>query len=152
MSSAFQKAPTLLVALVFLYAGIDKAFHYDGFVNALESYAVLPRGLGPVLALPLILVEILTGFAIFVKAWRRPALATAAGLLVIFSIALTVNMLVNPEAICGCWFTVTVGKATGFHLAQNLVWLGLALIGWWEEGQPKSDPNLEKELVPTANG
>jgi uncharacterized membrane protein YphA (DoxX/SURF4 family) len=146
------KLPILLVAVVFIYAGLDKIFHYDGFVNALASYSVMPEGLAPLVAMPLILVEIFTGLGIFLKRWRRPALATAVTLLSVFTVALAINLYVAPGSVCGCWFTITIGKSTGFHVAQNLVWLAIAALGWWEEGQTAPAQLQSNKLVPTAEG
>lgn len=144
------KLPILLVAVVFIYAGVDKIFHYDGFVNALASYSVMPQGLAPLLAMPLILVEVFTGLGILLKRWRRPALATAMTLLSVFTVALVINLYVAPGSVCGCWFTITIGKSTGSHVAQNLLWLAMAALGWWEEGRTAPAQLQENKLVPTA--
>ncbi len=133
MKKWIPKLPVFFVAIVFVLAGIDKLFHYSGFVTALGSYALLPQSFAPFVAMPLIGVEILVGLAIFSSRLRASALLAAATLLATFTVALTVNLFVLPGSICGCWFTVTLGTATEAHIAQNLFMLGLTLIGWWEE-------------------
>ena len=123
----------LFLAVLFLYAGLDKAFHYAGFVNALGGYVLVPDGMEHVLALPLILSELLVGAGLLFKPWRPPAALVATMLLAAFTVALMVNQRYAPAAECGCWFTVTLGKATGSHVVQNLLLLGLSLSLWLDE-------------------
>lgn len=123
----------LFLAALFLYAGIDKAFHYGGFVKALGGYVLVPDGLESYLALPVILAEILIGVGLLLRTWRPPAALLAAILLSVFTLALAVNQRYAPDAECGCWFTVTLGKATGSHILQNVLLLGLALSVWLDE-------------------
>lgn len=123
----------LFLAVLFLYAGVDKAFHYGGFVKALDGYVLVPDGLGRFLALPVILAEVLVGAGLLLKAWRPPAALTAAVLLSVFTLALAINQRYAPGVECGCWFTVTLGQATGSHILQNVLLLGLALSVWLDE-------------------
>jgi len=130
------RIPSLLVlAALFLYAGADKAFHYGGFVKALGGYVLVPDGLEGFLALPLILSEVLVGVGLLVRPWRSPAALLAAVLLSVFTLALAVNQHYAPGLECGCWFTVTLGKATPSHILQNVLLLGLALSIWLDERQ-----------------
>jgi uncharacterized membrane protein YphA (DoxX/SURF4 family) len=125
--------PTLsawFLAAVFLFAGIDKAVHYDGFVNALRSYVVIPAAMAEPLAPAVILVELWIGIGLLAGAWRPRAALAGAAVLGIFTVALAVNQTVAPGSVCGCWFTVTLAKSTGAHVLQNLVLLGLALTVW----------------------
>jgi uncharacterized membrane protein YphA (DoxX/SURF4 family) len=130
----------LFVAALFLYAGIDKAFHYGGFVKALDGYVLVPEGLERYLALPLILTELLVGVGLLLKPWRSPAALAAVLLLSVFTVALAINQRLAPGVECGCWFTITLGKATASHVVQNLILLGLALTIWLEERRADSSP------------
>ncbi|HTQ80620.1 MAG TPA: MauE/DoxX family redox-associated membrane protein [Thermoanaerobaculia bacterium] len=121
------------LAGLFLFTGLDKAFHYSGFVKALDGYVLVPRGLGPHLALPLIACELWVGVSLLVRPWRPAAAAAATLLLTLFTIAFTVNQHYAPGAECGCWFTITVARATSFHIVQDLILLGLAATLWLEE-------------------
>lgn len=123
------------LAAVFLYAGLDKMFHYNGFVRALSSYVVVPEGLGQYLAMLVILLELAAGAALLRRQWRRSAALLAASLLAVFTVALAVNYWVKPEAICGCWFTITLSSGKGQHMLQNIVLCGLALSVYFTEGR-----------------
>jgi len=121
------------LAALFLYAGLDKAFHFPGFVKALGGYVLVPDGIERFLALPVLLTELLVGVGLLIKPWRLSAALLATVLLFAFTIALAVNQRYAPGAECGCWFTVTLGRATGSHIVQNLLLLGLSLSLWLDE-------------------
>lgn len=131
----------VFLAALFLFAGVDKLFHYGGFVKALGGYVLVPEGLERHLAMPVILAELLVGVGLLLKAWRAPASLLAAILLFVFTVALAVNQRYAPGVECGCWFTVTLGKATSSHILQNVLLLGLAVSVWLDER--RSDPTLD---------
>jgi uncharacterized membrane protein len=122
----------LVVAAILAFAGVDKLLHYEGFVNALRSYVLLPRGMAPILAPAVIAAELLVAVALFVRPWRSAAALAGAGLFVLFTTALAFNHLLGGRGICGCWFTVTLAQGTGMHVAQNLTLAALCLITWWD--------------------
>ena len=124
-----------VLAAIFLFSGIDKAFHYEGFVNAVRDYVLVPPGGAPYLALPVILAEILTGIGLLLPAWRRPAATSAVLLLVTFTAALGLNHVYGNRGVCGCWFTITLAKSSGHHIAQNLLLALLAAMTWHSSGR-----------------
>lgn len=126
------------LAVVFLFTGVDKLFHYKGFVTALSSYLVVPDGAAEYLALPLILCEIWIALGLLITPWRKIAALMAVGAMAIFTTALIVNHIYAPEAVCGCWFSITLGTATLTHILMNLTLLGLAIVIWMD-GQSKDN-------------
>lgn len=137
--SKLNAATILLLILVFFYSGVDKVFHYEGFVNALRDYLLVPRGTAHLVAMPVILVELLIAISLLIKPWRRPAALTTAVCLLIFSTALAINHFYGDRGICGCWFTVTLAPSTTLHIAQNLVMATLALVLWSSEETSHAD-------------
>jgi uncharacterized membrane protein YphA (DoxX/SURF4 family) len=142
-----DRAILLLLAVVFLFSGIDKLLHYNGFVNALRSYILVPRGWATYLAVPLIAIELMIGIGLFVRPWRRQAALTAAITMAVFTSALGLNRLLGGRGICGCWFTITLAGGGAMHIVQNLIMLGLALALWWgwraEEFAGKLAPSFQ---------
>lgn len=135
----------IFLALVFLSAGIDKIFHFDGFINALATYVVVPAAAARYLALPVILSEIWVGLGLLVPRWRRTAALAAAVLLAVFTVALVVNLHHSPGSVCGCWFTLTLGRATRLHVLQNVILLTLDLSVWLDQrsaARPRHEPRL----------
>lgn len=122
----------LVVAAILAFAGVDKLLHYDGFVNALRNYVLVPRGMAPVLAPAVIAAELLVALALFLRPWRSAAALAGAGLFALFTAALVVNHLLGGRGICGCWFTITLAQGTGMHVAQNITLAALCLITWWD--------------------
>ncbi len=124
-------AIALLLAAIFLFSGIDKIFHYQGFLNALFDYVLVPRGSTTTLAPLVIVSELMIGVGLLVAPWRRQAALAAGALLAIFSIAVAFNFFYGNRGICGCWFTITLAKSTEMHLLQNLLLTSLAFsLGW----------------------
>ncbi|MEM9655692.1 MAG: MauE/DoxX family redox-associated membrane protein [Actinomycetota bacterium] len=115
-----------LIGAIFLFSGIDKLLHIEGFVNALGNYVLIPRWMARPLALPIILVELFIGLSIFAPRTRRLASLAAIGTLAVFSAAVALNGIFGDRGICGCWFTITAPQSMGVHLVQNLLLLGLA--------------------------
>lgn len=146
-------ASAAFLAVVFLYAGLDKLFHYGGFLSALRGYLLVPDGWEPGLAPSVILVELWLGCSLFSRPWRGRAAAAAAGVLSLFTLATAINARWAPGVECGCWFTLTLGESTASHILQNLVLLGLALSIWLDERGPAGQPSAaaeinRKEVVP----
>jgi uncharacterized membrane protein len=139
-----------LLAAVFLFSGVDKIVHYQGFLNALRDYVIVPRGWASVLAPPVVSVELLVGAALLVRAWRQAAAATAAGVLAVFTAALGFNRMFGGRGVCGCWFTLTLSKSTPLHVTQNLMLLGLALMIWWSERSRNAVPQTTDSGLPNT--
>ena len=139
----------LFLSAIFLFSSLDKVFHYEGFINALRNYILVPAGTAEYFALPVIGVELLIGVGLLLRAWRRPAAYVAAGLLGIFTVAVALNGIYGDRGICGCWFTITLAQSTSIHLIQNLLMAGLALVIAWEPGPP-SEPSPSDGEIPAA--
>lgn len=129
------------LTLVFLSAGLDKAFHYPGFVSALRNYILIPQGAAPFLAMPVILLELGVGLGLCFHLTRPRAALGAIALLALFTLALGLNYLNGDRSICGCYFTITLGKGTKMHLMYNLLLIGLA-IGVWQDTRHSRLQNL----------
>lgn len=125
-------ASSAFLALVFLYAGLDKAAHYDGFVNAIGSYALVPDWMAPGLAPMIIGLELIIGLGLLLPARRFQAALAGALTLAAFTSALAVNLVVAPGSVCGCWFSITLAQSDEAHIALNLILATLALTLWWE--------------------
>lgn len=137
---ALDKTITFFLAAVLIFSGIDKLLHYQGFINALRDYVIIPKSTAVWLALPVILCELMIGVSLLIRPWRRPALLATAALLSVFTVALATNHAFGGRAICGCWFTITLARGTMSHIAQNLIMAVLALTVWWSAGEGRKLP------------
>lgn len=141
-------ASTLFLAALFLFTGIDKVFHYTSFVNALESYHLVPSGFAGILAPVVIAVEVAVGLGLLVRPWRATAALAGALMLGLFTAALIANQFYAPGNVCGCWFTVTLAESTGSHIGLNAVLIALSLTTWWTEREGKEE--ARPPLAPSA--
>jgi uncharacterized membrane protein YhaH (DUF805 family) len=103
-------------------------------VAAIQSYELLPSRLESLAAVFFILAEFAIAIGLVTKRWRQPACLSAILLLAIFT---AVYMAVNPGRVCGCWFTLTLNSGGYFHILQNLVFIGLAILTWMDHKSSK---------------
>lgn len=134
--SLLKELPRLILIALFSFAAIDKLIHFQGFVAAIQSYQVLPSRLEPFAAIFFILAEFAIALGLLTKRWRGPACLSAVLLLTVFTV---VYMAVDPGRVCGCWFTLTLNSGGYFHILQNLVFIGLAILTWMDHRSPKPD-------------
>ena len=83
-----------------------------------------------------IMAEFAIALGLLTKRWRRPAGLSAVLLLGTFTI---VYLAVNPAGVCGCWFTLTLNSGGYFHILQNLVFIGLAILTLMDHGSSNPD-------------
>lgn len=128
-----------IIVGVFLLAGLDKLFHYKGFILTLDNSFLVPEGFAEFIALPIILSEFWIAIGLIIKSLRSTALLVAIIILLLFTSFLLGNYLMGIPASCGCWFTLTFSKSTGLHILQNLFLLGLSLLLWYTVKSDKKD-------------
>ena len=135
--SFLRELPRFILIGLFGFASIDKLIHFRGFVAAIQSYHVLPSTLESSAAIFFIMAEFAIALGLLTKRWRQPACLSAVLLLTTFTV---VYLAVNPGRICGCWFTLTLNSGGYFHILQNLVFIGLAILTWMDHRSAKRDP------------
>lgn len=140
MSSLKWLDRIILVALsaLLIFSAIDKVLHYEGFLNALRDYVLVPPGSAELLGMPVILLELFLGVAMWIPAWRRFAFAASGVLFLIFTVMIGANLLYGNRGVCGCWFTITLAKTAELHILQNLLFAAMAFMVFSD--LPKSAP------------
>ena len=116
-----------VVALVFLAAGLLKAWDPPGFALAVARLQILPTSLVGAAAIVLPWLEMAAGAALLAgPAWRGAGRAIVVALLALFSAVLASALVRGVSASCGCF-----GVDGGFFaridvgLARNLLLLAL---------------------------
>lgn len=127
--SKIDKLTTLFLAVLFAFAGLDKLAHLHGFINAINSYRILPVPIGSTLAPLLIAAELAIAVGLLRSSWRRTASLQACGLMTVFTLALVMNRILGGREICGCWFSINMAEGNN-HLALNLLIILLSLFVW----------------------
>jgi hypothetical protein len=121
-----------VLAAVFVVAGFGKAVDPPGFAHEIHNYALLPGAAINTLALLLPWIEIACGLALFLGVARRSSARILGLLLVVFVIALSINLIRGKPVDCGCFGTSKVEKTQEERL-RDMKWaiardIGLLLL------------------------
>ncbi len=119
----------LLMAMIFMSAAIGKMRHWSVFEGVVANYRLLPAALNRIVAWLLPPAEALLALAL-IAGRAQPWSGFAAGaLLLVFGIAIAINLLRGRSHIdCGC-FQGTLKQALRWPLvARNLLLAALALL------------------------
>lgn len=121
----------IAIAAVFLGACITKIRDPELFALAVNRYRILPGEFVNLVALVLPWIELTAGLAVLAAPPRLRAAGALiiAGMLSIFTLAISLNLLRGIEASCGCFSTrADAAVSDGWNLVRNgaLIWLALA--------------------------
>lgn len=111
---------------VFLYAAILKLQDPEAFAGIIDEFGLVPEGIIMPLALGLPLVEIAAGLGL--AANRRWALATTAGLLMLFIGILIYALWLDLDVDCGC-FGPADPEYQAFHSLWSALYRDLVMLG-----------------------
>jgi uncharacterized membrane protein YphA (DoxX/SURF4 family) len=117
----------LFLAAVFLYACWEKIADPAGFAEAIRNYQLLPEALVTPAALLLPWVELVCGICLLVNRWTRGAALLITILMLIFTIALGINMARGMDISCGC-FTLDQHAPAGMwrYMVRDCLLLGIS--------------------------
>lgn len=129
----------LLLALVFASAVVHKLVEPRSFCEAVADYQLLPGILVTPFAAGFIVVECVTVIALMFPATTLHGSLFACGLLLVYTIAISCNLLRGRTSInCGCMGPAHVQELNGWLLLRNLPLLAIALVS----GFPAYDRSL----------
>lgn len=122
----------LAVAVLFLGACLAKIRDPGAFALAVYRYRLLPGELVNGMALLLPWIEFTAGLAILAAParWRAAGAGLILGMLGVFTLAISLNLLRGIEASCGCFSTRADAAVSDlWNLVRNgaLIWLTLAI-------------------------
>jgi uncharacterized membrane protein YphA (DoxX/SURF4 family) len=110
-----------VLAAVFVVAAVSKIADPPGFAHQLHNYRLLPAYALNAFALVLPWLELLAGLALFVGLWRRTAAGIIAALLVVFTLALGVNLARHHPIDCSCFSTAATQRTDEERLTEMKV-------------------------------
>ncbi len=110
-----------VLAAVFVVAAVGKIADPPGFAHEIHNYALLPGFAINTLALGLPWLELVCGLALFFGLARRSSARILGILLVVFVIALGINLARKRPVDCGCFGTSKVEKTTEQRL-RDMKW------------------------------
>ena len=115
----------LIVGSTFIYASIHKLMHPNAFAQAVYNYHIVPDSLVNGLAVILPWLEIICGFLLVIGLFSRGSILIINCLLILFSMAVAINLYRGSDIGCGCFGSET-GGLTISHFLVNLL---LLLVG-----------------------
>ena len=124
-------AARLVLAGVFLVAGLPKLLDPGSFAQAIANYRILPDALvGPV-AVVLPGIEVVCAVALAAGVMQRGALVAIQGMLVVFLVALVQAVLRGIDTSCGCFGATPESAPVGWgEVLRDVGLLGLGVVAW----------------------
>jgi uncharacterized membrane protein YphA (DoxX/SURF4 family) len=121
----------MTIALVFALSASGKARNIRAFQEAVFDFRLLPPRWSKAAAWVFLFLEFATVLLIVVGgSFLLAGFALAAGLLMVFSLALLVALRRNPRIVCNC-FGRTERRISSYDVARNALLLLCALGGVW---------------------
>src|SRR4030042_2492004 len=118
----------VILGVIFLYAGVIKIVDPLGFAQALYNYRILPGWMINPAAIILPWVEVMVGGSLLLGIRTLGGGLLVSSLLWIFALALGINLVRGVDISCGCFSpSNTASPITWFHLARDLILLGMGL-------------------------
>jgi putative oxidoreductase len=120
----------LIVAGIFIYAGVIKALNPLRFASDIDNYKMLPWAIGVRLAFYLPWLEMLCGLALIFRFLYRGGLMILTGLTFIFIAASIISKARGLDITCGCFGHASKNWSFTTHLAVDLAIL-IGVIALW---------------------
>ncbi len=119
------------LGLLFIYASLDKIRHPAEFAKIVYNFHILPGFLINIFAIILPWVEFLTGVFLILGIALESVAFLATVLLVIFMIALGVNLIRGIDINCGCFSTASSSKSNlSKRVIEDAIFLAMSLQVW----------------------
>jgi len=124
-------SPYLAVALrlylgfVFMYASMYKISYTAEFAENIASYQILPYWGVNLFAIVMAWTELICGTLLIVGVRSKAAVLMIAGMLVMFTMAISLSLLRGIPIGCGC-FNSLEEPMSWTTLLRDLVWLAIA--------------------------
>ena len=95
----------IALGAIFIAAAIPKIADPPSFAHMVYNYRLVPGPLVNITALFMPWLEILAGAALILGVWKKAARDLIAAMLVVFMIAISINLIRNNAIDCGCFDT-----------------------------------------------
>ncbi|MEW5700851.1 MAG: MauE/DoxX family redox-associated membrane protein [Candidatus Zixiibacteriota bacterium] len=138
----------LILGGVFIYASLDKIVHPAGFAKAVHNYHLLPGSLVNIFAVVLPWLEFLCGAALILGTRVDGATTILGALLVVFLVAVTINLIRGVDIACGCFTSDPQSRKAGFDVIWQDSLLLLMAIHLFFRGPGRLA--LARRRLPTA--
>jgi uncharacterized membrane protein YphA (DoxX/SURF4 family) len=121
----------IFLGCVFIYASLDKIVHPELFAEAVYNYQLSPEVAVNLVALWLPWLELLSGSLLLLGVWVHGSSLILSGLMLIFLVALGVNLARGLDIHCGCFTSQGSDPMTILSLMRDSLFLFFALYLFW---------------------
>ncbi len=119
----------LIVGFVFVVASLGKIIDPEGFAKDVYSYVILPSAIVPLFAAIIPWIEFMSGLLIMLDAWPKSNAFIINALLVVFIMAIVIDIYRGIEISCGCFDFLFPEEKIGWStIARDFVLLIMGLI------------------------
>jgi putative oxidoreductase len=119
----------LVLGATFIYASLDKIAHPEQFARIIYNYKILPPFLINVFAVTLPWVELIAGLLLILGLFTESASLLICFLLMVFVVAISINLYRGVDLNCGCFSTDPAGKKEGANLLiKDFIYLFLGIM------------------------
>lgn len=128
-NSWIELAARWVLGVTFIYASYSKILAPAAFAKIIYGYDLFPAVLINLTAIILPFVELLTGLALIVGGYPRPAALIVNAMLMVFIVSLSINLIRGHEFDCGCFAINADNTSTfsGLLLIRDFIYLALGL-------------------------
>jgi uncharacterized membrane protein YphA (DoxX/SURF4 family) len=150
----------IALGAIFFAAALPKIADPPSFAHMIYNYRILPAPLVNITALTMPWLELLTGLALILGVWTRPARTIIAAMLLIFIVAIAFNLMRDNAIDCGCFDLSAAGKTHEERLHDMRIVIlrdiGMLLMVaqlWWADRRRDQDlqARQERERPPAGN-
>lgn len=135
----------IALGAIFFAAALPKIADPPSFAHMIYNYRILPAGLINISALAMPWVELLAGLCLVLGVWVRPARWILSLMLVVFMVAISINLFRGNAIDCGC-FDLSAANRTYEERIRDMWMVLLRDAGmlvmcaqlWWAERAAKS--------------
>ena len=130
----------LALGIFFVVAALPKIVDPPSFAHMIYNYRILPGALINALALTMPWIELLCGLALILGIWKDGARAIIAAMLVVFIVAIAINLGRGNAIDCGCFDPNPRPKSREerlddmmFVVFRDIGMLLMVAQGWWAD-------------------
>lgn len=118
----------IALGVIFIAAALPKIVDPPSFSHMIYNYKLVPQPFLGAVALTMPWVELLCGVALVLGIWRKTAAKLVGAMLVMFIVAISINLARGNAVNCGCFDVSSAAKSKDELLAE-MKWVVIRDIG-----------------------
>ena len=108
----------IALGLFFVVAALPKLVDPPSFAHMIYNYRLVPGALVNLMALVMPWLELLAGLALILGIWTRTSAGLVGALLLVFLVAISLNLARGNAIDCGCFDVAQANKTIDERLAD----------------------------------